>query len=130
MSNGGKHSCWLLWSGVGRERERGREPEWVKPRGKTRERRNNFDVTSVSVLECFGWFVYCQFPCAVRLGWIWCRQHKARLDGARQTRGDAESSGLCRTSACPRVRLRSVVARDGEKDHRKKQCEFKCLGCC
>lgn len=54
MSNGGKHSCWLLLSGVG-------ELEWVKSRGKTCERKKKnptvraFDVTSVSVLECFSW---------------------------------------------------------------------------
>ena len=50
MSNGGKHSCWLLLSGVG-------ELEWVKSRGKTRERKEEkkkiaaraFDVTSVGM---------------------------------------------------------------------------------
>lgn len=45
MSNRGKHSCWLLLSGVG-------ELEWVKPRGKTQRAKitvHTFDVRSVSV---------------------------------------------------------------------------------
>lgn len=83
MSNGGKHSCWLLLSGVG-------ELEWVKSRGKTRERKEEkkkiaaraFDVTSVSVLECFSWSgIVCFHVPRVELDLVVSAQSEVRRGG-------------------------------------------------